>query len=345
MTTSYKRPPSRKQDKKRRSVGLMPGDRVIGKWNSHIYRIVRLLGQGANGVVFLVHQERGSAPRLGKHQEAYALKIGYETLELQSEINALQALEALKPAKDAGRPVSISSRYLIEADDADIEGKQLPFYVMKYLPGKTLSKFILKNGNDWMGIIGEKLLQRLLHLHQHHVVFGDLKPDNVMIGTYGEVNLIDYGGLTKEGDSIRQFTEWYDRGYWNAGTRKADYCYDLFAYAVMVIHLLSKGLLHKKVASTLPQLREPGHLLKVAAECKALNPYQPWLRRAIYQNFSSTEEALKEWKQLSSRIVRTGASPSRPTPRWLRWSFIASALLLIISLIYMFFGSNVELGI
>lgn len=340
MTTSFRQAKGRKQDK--RSIGLMPGDRVIGKWNSHIYRIVRLLGQGANGVVYLVHQEGG--PLKSGKQAGYALKMGFETMELQSEINALQVLESLKVSQ-AGPSFNQKEKYFIESDDAEVNGTIYPFYIMQYVQGKTLSKFLMKQGRDWVGLIGEKLLLKLGYLHQHQFVFGDLKPDNVMVGPYGEVSLIDYGGLTKEGDSIRQFTEWYDRGYWHAGTRKADFHYDLFAFAVMFIHMLSSGKLHQQVASTLPQLREREHLLAIASQCKVLEPYQPWLRRAIHQRFTSTEEAIHEWKRISSIWSRSAASPTRPTPNWLRWSFFASALLLFISLIFMMLNSSPGFGI
>ena len=46
--------------------------------------------------------------------------------------------------------------------------------------------------------------------------------ENVIVADYGHVELVDYGGVTAVGKSIRQFTEIYDRGYWNAGSRAAD---------------------------------------------------------------------------------------------------------------------------
>ena len=40
------------------------------------------------------------------------------------------------------------------------------------------------------------------------------------------------------GSSIKEFTEFYDRGYWGLGSRKAEPSYDLFAVAMIMIQML-----------------------------------------------------------------------------------------------------------
>ena len=47
--------------------------------------------------------------------------------------------------------------------------------------------------------MGLRLLQKLAQLHQAGWVFGDLKPQNVLVSDYGQVELIDYGGVTSIG--------------------------------------------------------------------------------------------------------------------------------------------------
>ena len=39
-----------------------------------------------------------------------------------------------------------------------------------------------------------------------------------------------------KGRAIKEFTEFYDRGYWGLGSRKADPAYDLFAVAMIMIN-------------------------------------------------------------------------------------------------------------
>ncbi|WP_347836547.1 hypothetical protein [Gracilibacillus sp. JCM 18860] len=42
---------------------------------------------------------------------------------------------------------------------------------------------------------------------------------------------VDVGGTTLIGRSIKEYTEFYDRAYWQMGTRRAEPSYDLFALA------------------------------------------------------------------------------------------------------------------
>ena len=109
---------------------------------------------------------------------------------------------------------------------------------MRYVRGEALHHFIRRQGTDWTLLVGLRLLQKLAQLHQAGWVFGDLKPQNVLVSDYGQVELIDYGGVTSIGRSVKQFTEWYDRGFWNGGSRTADGTYDVFAFALLLIHVL-----------------------------------------------------------------------------------------------------------
>ena len=78
-----------------------------------------------------------------------------------------------------------------------------------------------------------QILESLSYLYKHEIVHCDLKPENILVAPAGVVTLIDFGGVSPIGSSIKQFTEVYDRGFWNAGSRKADPGYDLFSLAVI----------------------------------------------------------------------------------------------------------------
>src|SRR5690625_7837976 len=79
-----------------------------------------------------------------------------------------------------------------------------------------------------------QLLNNLEDLHQSGWVFGDLKTDNLLImSSPPQVSWVDVGGTTQMGRAIKEYTEFYDRGYWSMGTRRAVPSYDLF-YFVMV---------------------------------------------------------------------------------------------------------------
>ncbi|MEC0172970.1 serine/threonine protein kinase, partial [Paenibacillus graminis] len=86
------------------------GTVISGKWRGNRYVVERMLGRGANGTVYLVQREG--------RRERYALKIGNDTLELQSEINVLTSLQSSRKRREhrAHRESALSS-YLLESDD------------------------------------------------------------------------------------------------------------------------------------------------------------------------------------------------------------------------------------
>ncbi|WP_139084742.1 serine/threonine protein kinase [Bacillus sp. FJAT-27264] len=300
------------------------GTVITGKWRGNRYVIQRLLGRGANGTVYLV-QRQG-------RREYYALKIGYDALDLQSEINVLTSLQSRRKRNEyrAQRESPLSS-YLLEADDYR-EDDNKPFYVMRYVQGRPLHHFLSKNGPDWLGLVGLKLLDKLRRLHECGFVFGDLKPENVMVSDVGEAELIDFGGASPMGRSVKQFTEWHDRGFWNAGSRTGDEAYDLFAFAVLCLRLLNESGL-KSAALQLPQTRSVDELLKLARSLPD-KKLSSWICHALKGGFNSSAEAMEIWK---NHIY--GSRKARPehmaTPRWLKNAFGLSLFMLAFTIYWL----------
>lgn len=308
------------------NLTLPPGTIVTGRWKGERYLIQRLLGQGANGVVYLVKQMKSA--------RLYALKMGFDTLDLQSEINVLKALQRKRRKNGSTGKRDLS--YLVEVDDYSHQGKEIPFYVMRYVKGEPLRSFLTQQGSRWLNVAGYSLLQQLEGLHDLGFTFGDLKPENVLVSPYGEVELIDYGGVSENGRSVRQFTEWYDRGYWGAGGRTAEPSYDLFSFAVVCIHLLAEPSL-KEAAINLPQTRSKSDLLTIVRSESALLPYRKWLERALEGKFRSTAEARQLWREQVQKQVLQRKSKS-PTPTWMMGAFTLSVLLLLCALFFTFWN-------
>ncbi len=69
--------------------------------------------------------------------------------------------------------------------------------VMDYIPGPTLMQIIEKSGRlipEHVAWITERVLRALLYLHQHGVLHGDLKPQNVIVQPKMHMAvIIDYG--------------------------------------------------------------------------------------------------------------------------------------------------------
>jgi Serine/threonine protein kinase len=257
---------------------LAPGTVITGKWNRGRYRVERLLGEGANGKVYLVEQNR----------RLYAMKVGGDAVDLQSEINVLRSLASRRRRAEP---------YLMAVDDyVRDDGSEYPFYVMRYVRGSAVHEYLQREGADWFPLVGYHLLGKLAELHEAGYVFGDLKRENVLVGDYGRVELVDFGGATALGKSVRQFTELYDRGYWNAGSRTAEGTYDLFSYAVLCLHLFEGRRLLQLAQTALPQNRSPADLIRLTDGHPALKPFAGWLARALRGEFASAREGAAAWQ-------------------------------------------------
>ena len=83
---------------------------------------------------------------------------------------------------------------------------RIPFLVMEYLEGESLSVVLRREGRLEPRRALELLAgiaAGLAHAHAHHVIHRDLKPSNVLLTREGEVKLLDFGlaWLLEEGAS------------------------------------------------------------------------------------------------------------------------------------------------
>ncbi|KRT94479.1 protein kinase domain-containing protein [Bacillus glycinifermentans] len=217
---------------------LKPGSTIVGKWNNHSYKIIRQLGKGANGVVYLADSKGGRV----------ALKVSDDSLSITSEVNVLKSF-----SKAQARAMGPS---FFDVDDMHVSGggKKLSFYVMEYIEGPLLLRYIAEKGEEWIPVLISQLLSNLSIIHREGWVFGDLKPENLIVtGSPARIRCIDVGGTTKKGRAIKEYTEFFDRGYWVCGTRKAEPSYDLFSVAMIMINCAVKKEF-KKTGNPMSQL-------------------------------------------------------------------------------------------
>lgn len=79
---------------------------------------------------------------------------------------------------------------------------------MEYIAGTDLLTFIKQNGTTWLPVLISQLLTDLDYLHKNGWVFGDLKPENLLVTKSPvKIRCIDVGGTTMQGRAIKEFTE------------------------------------------------------------------------------------------------------------------------------------------
>ncbi|MDL4840499.1 serine/threonine-protein kinase [Aquibacillus rhizosphaerae] len=280
------------QTSKKQGISFKSGDIINGKWHHQRYVILKQLGQGAIGSVYLCDNN-------GKK---VALKISDKGSSVTMEVNVLKTFQKVQ-----GNRLGPS---LLDVDDwVNPNGKPYAFYVMEYLRGTELSTFIRNSGQEWLGILMLQLLDDLTSLHKEGWVFGDLKTENLIV-TYPPPRLrwIDVGGTTQIGRSIKEYTEFFDRGYWNMGSRKAEPSYDLFALAMIMIQ------------SYHPNRFERGHtpkktLLKKLQHTSQLKLYEPCLYKALTGEYTSSEQMKQDLSKLLMKRESTRANHTKSTTR------------------------------
>ncbi len=203
---------------------LSPGTVIQGKWKHQTYRIVRLLGQGANGSVYLVWRDQVQA----------ALKIGPDTTALALEYTHLENL-----AKDPSSTRKLGPAAL-ELDDMTFQGVSWSVLVMEYIDGIPVDQFIQAKGTHWVPVCLLKIARMMELLHAKGYSFCDLKPANILFDAQtAQARFVDFGGITRHTQAVKEFTEAYDRAWWGRGSRKADMYYDVFALGMLGVQFVA----------------------------------------------------------------------------------------------------------
>lgn len=247
-------------------VNLQHGMAITGRWHKQTYHIIKKLGSGATGSVYLAHI----------NQSKVALKISNNDMAITSEVNVLKHF-----SKVQGKILGPS---LVDVDDCFIGQAKYSFYVMEYLSGEPVFSFLKTRGQEWFGIFIIQLLTDLHELHKAGWVFGDLKPDNlIIVGPPPRIRWLDVGGTTLIGRAIKEYTEFYDRGYWGMGSRKAEPSYDLFAVAMIMLNIVYPNRFEKKNGG-MQDLK-----LKIE-QSLLLKPYKNVLLNALQGNYKTAVE-------------------------------------------------------
>jgi serine/threonine protein kinase/tetratricopeptide (TPR) repeat protein len=145
------------------------------------YAVIRELGRGGMGAVYL--GERAD----GQFQKQVAIKIlkrGTDTDEVLRRFrNERQILANLDHSN--------ITRLL----DAGVTGDGLPYFVMEFIEGTPITRFVQKKNLDLRGRLELflKVCSAVDLAHRNHIIHRDIKPGNVLVKHGGEPKLLDFG--------------------------------------------------------------------------------------------------------------------------------------------------------
>jgi len=164
------------------------------------YRVVRELGRGGTGIVFLAIRESSSS------HEAVALKLlpwsGWDPAGERRFTTEKRVLEQLKHPCIA--------RFI----DWGLAPGALPYLVLEYVDGQPLDLYCASNALDL-----RERLELFLHVldavacaHRNAVIHRDLKPGNILVTPHRQVKLLDFG-ISKLLDPATDITTTLERRF------------------------------------------------------------------------------------------------------------------------------------
>jgi serine/threonine protein kinase len=137
------------------------------------YTIVRELGRGGMAVVYEAEdRELGRSVAL----KVLALEISSPAMAEQMRVEAQTIARLEHPG-------------IVPVHDVGMLPDGRAWYAMKLVRGETMKK--KGTLRDFL-----RICETVAFAHAHGVVHGDLKPDNVMLGAFGEVLVMDWAGAT-----------------------------------------------------------------------------------------------------------------------------------------------------
>ncbi|MEM1270548.1 MAG: serine/threonine-protein kinase, partial [Bacteroidota bacterium] len=171
-------------------TGDFPEDVVTGDLSGrHVggYRLVRLLGRGGMGEVYLAERD---GTDFKQHVALKLIKRGMDTADVlrrfRTERQILATLDHPNIARvyDAG----------VTQEDTGLPGG-LPYFVMPYIQGQPIDVYCNERKLSVLQRLRlfEKVCGAVHYAHQNLIVHRDLKPSNIVVDASGEPFLLDFG--------------------------------------------------------------------------------------------------------------------------------------------------------
>jgi predicted Ser/Thr protein kinase len=154
------------------------------------FEVRRLIGAGANGLVYAVHDR--------DLDREVAVKVLRADATQRDEVDGFIA--------EARVAAGLDHPNVLPIHEVELTGDGHVYFTMKRIDGRSLADAISASAADRRDAavsparitsMAIALGHGVAYAHHRGIIHQDIKPDNVMIGSYGEVILVDWGSATK----------------------------------------------------------------------------------------------------------------------------------------------------
>ena len=145
----------------------------------HPYRLLKLLGEGGMGVVYLAeHEELGTLAAVKVLRDSWISPTRRERFQREQQTLA-----------------GLTHPNIARLYEAHVAVDETPWFAMEYVDGLSITRHCRQHALDTLARLGlfHSLCEAVQHAHERQLIHRDLKPSNVMVSVEGVVKLLDFG--------------------------------------------------------------------------------------------------------------------------------------------------------
>ncbi|KAI9302843.1 kinase-like domain-containing protein, partial [Cunninghamella echinulata] len=162
-----------------------------------IYRNMTKIGQGASGGVFIAHTSNSDLP------------VAIKQMNLEQQPKKELIINEILVMKESQHKniVNFIDSYLWKGD---------LWVIMEYMEGGSLTDVVTNNMmmEGQIAAVCKEVLEGLQHLHSKGVIHRDIKSDNVLLSSRGQIKLTDFGFCAQLNDTQAKRTTMVGTPYW-----------------------------------------------------------------------------------------------------------------------------------
>ncbi len=145
------------------------------------YRLIKELGRGGMGVVWLA--ERAD----GQHSRQVALKMPL--------VENLNWLLAARFARERNILASLEHPGIARLYDAGVDQATQPYIAIEYVHGQPITDYVKEKRlkPEATAQLFIRVIEAVAHAHTQLVIHRDIKPSNILVDAKGEPHLLDFG--------------------------------------------------------------------------------------------------------------------------------------------------------
>jgi serine/threonine protein kinase/tetratricopeptide (TPR) repeat protein len=158
----------------------LPGGEEVPGTQVGPYRLLRCIGEGGMGTVWLAERSDGTVKRAIALKRPHVSRAGGFAQRALQERDILAGLE---------HP-NIARLY-----DAGVTGSGEPYLALEFIDGLPITEFCDRRGlsvDQRLGLLLQ-VLEAVQYAHSRLVIHGDIKPLNILVSEDGRVHLLDFG--------------------------------------------------------------------------------------------------------------------------------------------------------